>query len=85
MPEDDAAGPARRRMRRSTRRARTDPQVRVSLLGAFALTVDGAARELPRGARRLVALLGLHPRGLSRIAAAARVSKVISASGAEFP
>lgn len=61
--------PRRARMARSSGRGR--PAVRVSLLGTFALTEDGVSRAIPKAARRLVALLALHRRGLSRSRAAA--------------
>ncbi len=82
MPDDDAAGPARRRVLRRGRGARGRPQVRVTLLGGFALTANGAARELPKDARRLLALLVLHPGGLPRNDAARRLAPHLEPAGA---
>ena len=48
--------------------------LRLALLGGFELTVDGRPCELGRGPSRIVALLALHPDGLSRPAAAARLT-----------
>ena len=76
------AAPGRDRDARTNGRGRR--ALRVSLLGAFALSEDGVSRELPKGARRLVALLALRRRGLLRASAAALLTPHLepgSASG----
>ena len=57
-------------------------EVRVSLLGTFALTADGARRELPKSGQRLVALLALNPRGLPRSDAARRLTPLLETESA---
>ena len=83
MPEEGAAAAARRRARRTAGGAREGPRIEVALLGGFALTSDGDPRELPRDARRLVALLALRPRGLRRDAAARELTPHLEAESAE--
>ena len=63
-----------REIRRPGGGTRAPREVCLSVLGGFALTVDGARVELPKGARRLFALLALNPRGLTRSAAAGELS-----------
>jgi DNA-binding SARP family transcriptional activator len=53
------------------RRLRTTGTVRVSVLGSFTLTADGASLPLGVDARRLVAYLAVHPRPQPRRALAA--------------
>lgn len=67
---DAPAEGAPRRARSARTNGRGPSAVRVSLLGAFALIEDGVSREIPKGARRLVALVALYPRGISRTRAA---------------
>lgn len=66
-PADEAD---RRATQARARRGRL-PAVRIALLGGFSLTEDGVPRALPRGAQRLLALLALERRGISRAHAAA--------------
>ena len=74
MRVNDSADTARRRAPR-TRESRHAPRaIRISLLGGFAVRVDGVRRDLPRSVRRLVALLALNPRGLLRSDAARRLA-----------
>ncbi len=70
MATPAAAGeppPLRRAARTGRRRA---SGLRVTLLGEFAVTADGVECTLPKGVRRLVALLALNPGGLPRSSAA---------------
>ena len=83
MPVDDTADPPRRRVRGTAGSARVRPAIRVALLGGFALTADGADRELPKGARRLIALLALNPRGLRRSAAARQLAPQLETASAQ--
>lgn len=70
MRVDAPAEGAPQRVRNArTTRSRASA-VRVSLLGAFSVSEDGVGREIPKGARRLVALVALYRRGISRVRAA---------------
>lgn len=71
---EPAADETDREIRRRPGSGRASREVLLSVLGGFALTVDGARVELPKRARRLLALLALSPRGLTRDAAAAELS-----------
>ena len=63
MPASTQAGPP-------ARTERGGPALHVALLGTFELTVGGIPRRVGRGPSRLVALLALNRRGLSRAHAA---------------
>ena len=83
MRVDDPAGRTRYRVRRAGGNGRIPRKVRVSLLGGFALTADGTAHTLPKGARRLVALLALNQRGLLRSAAARQLTPLLATASAQ--
>ncbi|MYH41501.1 MAG: SARP family transcriptional regulator [Chloroflexi bacterium] len=70
MPESDGAGEEPARARSGGRRRRAPPEIRLTLLGGFALHQGGEARRVPLGAQRLVALLAVHGGGLHRADAA---------------
>ena len=74
MRVDDPAGGTPGRVRRTGGSGRVPREIRVSLLGGFALTADGTRRELPKSGQRLVALLALNPRGLLRSDAAGELA-----------
>ncbi len=82
MRADDPAGGTRRRVRRTGGKARIPREIRVSLLGGFALTADGSERSLPKSARCLVALLALNPRGLLRSSAARDLTPLLETASA---
>ena len=82
MRVDDPAGGTRPRVRRTGGRVRVPRELRVSLLGTSAVTADGVECELPKGARRLVALLALNPRGLHRSDAARRLTPLLETASA---
>ena len=82
MRVDDPAGTMPRRVRPTGGRGRLPREIRVSLLGTFALTADGGEHSLPKSARRLVALLALNPRGLSRSDAARRLTPHLETASA---
>ena len=69
-PAGGSAGGTSGRVRGSGGGRRAPSEVRVSVLGGFSVTADGVPVALPKMARRVVALLALHPGGLSRSAAA---------------
>ena len=82
MRVDDPAGTMPRRVRPTGGRGRLPREIRVSLLGTFALTADGGEHSLPKSARRLVALLALNPRGLPRSDAARRLTPHLETASA---
>ena len=82
MRVDDPAGGTRPRVRRTGGSVRVPRELRVSLLGTFAVTADGVECELPKSARRLVALLALNPRGLLRSVAARRLAPLLETASA---
>ena len=82
MRVDDPAGGTRPRVRRTGGSARVPRELRVSLLGTFAVSRDGVECELPKGARRLVALLALNPRGLPRSDAARELAPQLETESA---
>ncbi|MBA3908050.1 MAG: hypothetical protein H0X35_15430 [Pseudonocardiales bacterium] len=65
------------------RRSRTAQALphRITVLGAFTLTVDGASVALSVDARRLVAYLAIHPRPQSRATLAADLWPGVAAAG----
>ena len=83
MRADGPAGAFRRRARRNAGGKRAPREVRVSLLGRFAITADGTERTLPKDGRRLVALLAFSPPGLHRSTAARRLAPHLEAPSAQ--
>ena len=82
MRVNDPAGTMPRQVRPTGGSGRAAREIRVSLLGTFALTAGGARRTLPKSARRLVALLALSPRGLLRSDAARRLTPLLETASA---
>ena len=82
MRVDDPAGTTPGRVRRTGGSGRVPREIRVSLLGTFALTADGTARSLPKSGQRLVALLALNPRGLLRSDAARELAPLLETESA---
>ncbi len=82
MRADAPVGRTRRRVRRTGESTPAPRDVRVSLLGGFALTADGTPRTLPKSVRRLVALLALNPRGLPRRTVARRLTPHLETASA---
>ena len=82
MRVDGPAGGTRGRVRRTGGNGRVAREVRLSLLGGFALTADGTPRTLPKSVRRLVALLALSPRGLPRSTVARRLTPHLETASA---
>lgn len=83
MRADGPAGATRRRDRRPRGSGRAPREIRVSLLGTFAVTADGRERTLPKDGRRLVALLALDPTGLHRSIAARRITPHLEDTSAQ--
>ena len=74
---DPVGGPVGGKPARSRRPGRRRPaprEVRVSVLGDFVVTAGGVPVEAPRMAQRVVALLALRPRGLTRGAVAREIA-----------
>ena len=83
MSVDGPAGTTRRRVQPTGGNRRVPRKLRVSLLDTFALTADGATHTLPKSARRLVALLALSPRGLTRSVAAGELTPRLESASAQ--
>ena len=69
QPDIPPPAPARR-SRKTPRRRSGAARIRVTLLGTFAVSQNGADARLRGGSRRLLALLAFSPRGISRTRAA---------------
>ena len=83
MRADGPADGVRRRARRTGGGGRAPRELRISLLGRFAITADGTERTLPRDGQRLVALLALGPQGVLRGTAARRLAPHLEDASAQ--
>ena len=83
MRSDGPAGGRPARARRTDGGGRGPVEVRVSLLGRFAIIAGGTERTLPKDVQRLVALLALSPPGLHRSIAGRRLTPHLEAPSAQ--
>lgn len=74
MVGEERVSRSRGAARTGRRKGARVPSLRVTLLDTFSVSENGVPRRLPRAGQRLVALVALHRRGLTRRSAAALLS-----------